>query len=180
MSYQLESRRLVLLRMILDIWFAHELYLAMPEQRPSPNQDPQALIAQIARIREAANLLVEKELAARGISGIVPAHGAVLGFLFRQQEPVPIKSLVERVGRVKSTVTGMVATLERHGYLYKQGCELDARSTRIGLTDKGLALRSHFEEISSLLIERTYGTMPEADRQQLVALLSIVEQNLMP
>ena len=150
----------------------------MARKRPSPNQDPRAIIAQIARIREAANLLIERELQARSLTGIVPAHGAVLEFLFRQQEPVPIKSLVERTGRVKSTVTGMVATLERHGYLYRQGCELDARSTRIGLTDKGLALRGDFEEISALLIERTYGAMPEAERQQLTALLAVVEGNL--
>lgn len=150
----------------------------MGKSRPTPNQDPGAVIAQIARIREAANLLIEKELQARGITGIVPAHGAVLEFLFRQQEPVPIKALVERIGRVKSTVTGIVTTLERHGYLYRKGCELDARSTRVGLTDKGLALRQHFGEISSLLIERTYGAMPHAERQQLVALLSVIEQNL--
>ena len=150
----------------------------MARKRPSPNQDPRGIIAQVARIREAANLLIERELQARGLTGIVPAHGAVLEFLFRQQEPVPIKSLVERTGRVKSTVTGIVATLERHGYLYRQGCELDARSTRIGLTDKGLALRGDFEEISALLIERTYGAMPEAERQQLTALLAVVEGNL--
>ena len=150
----------------------------MAQTRPASNLDPRGIIARIARIREAANLLIEKELADRGLTGIVPAHGAVLVFLFRQQEPVPIKSLVERIGRVKSTVTGMVATLERHGYLYKQGCELDARSIRIGLTDKGWALQKDFEEISALLMERTYGTMPEVDRHQLTALLAVVEQNL--
>jgi len=150
----------------------------MAKIRSSRDQDPRAIIAQIARIRESANLLVEKELRARGLTGIVPAHGTVLEFLFRQQEPVPIKSLVEQAGRVKSTITGIVATLERHGYLYRQGCELDARSTRIGLTDKGLALRRHFEEISTMLLERTYGAMPESERRQLVALLSAVEQNL--
>lgn len=150
----------------------------MARKHPSYNQDPRAIIAQIARIREAGNLLIEKELQARGIAGIVPAHGAVLEFLFHQQESVPIKSLVERIGRVKSTVTGMVATLERHGYLYKQGCQLDARSVRIGLTDKGQALRKHFEDISALLTERIYGAMSEANRRQLVALLSVVEQNL--
>ena len=150
----------------------------MGKKRPVSNQGPTAVIGQIARIREAANLLIEKELQARGITGIVPAHGAVLEFLFRQQEPVPIKSLVEHISRVKSTVTGIVATLERHGHLYRQGCELDARSTRVGLTDKGMALRHHFEEISALLSERTYGAMPYAVQQQLVALLSVIERNL--
>jgi len=150
----------------------------MAKKRSAPNQEPRAIIAQIARIREAANQLIEHELQSRGLTGIVPAHGAVFEFLFHQQNPAPVKSLVERIGRAKSTVTGMIGTLEKHGYLYKQGCELDARSTRIGLTDKGLAMKRHFEEISDLLIERTYGAMPEDERRQLVAQLSVIERNL--
>ncbi len=102
----------------------------------------------------------------------------MLNFLFRQQEPVPIKSLVSRIGRVKSTVTGIVNTLERHGYLYKQGCDQDARSVRIGLTDKGMALKCDFEEISETVLGRVYGDMPENDRQRLMELLAIVEGNL--
>jgi DNA-binding MarR family transcriptional regulator len=140
--------------------------------------DTQGIIGRIARIREAANLLIEAELARRGLSGIVPAHGSLLQFLFRQQDSVPIKSLVERSGRVKSTVTGIVNTLERHGYLYKQGCDLDARSVRVGLTEKGWAMQKDFEEISEILLQRVYGEMPEADRLRLAGLLAVIEGNL--
>src|SRR6185369_11233348 len=130
-------------------------------------------------IREAANLLIEQELQARRISGVVPAHGAVLQFLFRQQGAVPIKSLVEQSGRVKSTVTGIVNTLERNGYLCKQECALDARSTRIALTEKGRALQKDFEEISEKLLSRVYGDMPQSERERLAELLSQVEANLL-
>lgn len=146
-------------------------------QSPS-YRDPRGIIAQVARIREAANLIIEKELQARGLTGIVPAHGSVLAFLFRQQEPVPIKSLVTQIGRVKSTVTGIVSTLERHGYLYRQGCDLDARSVRIGLTDKGLALRKDFKEISETVLGRVFRDMPESDRLRLMELLAVIEGNL--
>lgn len=146
-------------------------------QRPA-NDDPRGIIARIARIREAANLIIEKELQARGMTGIVPAHGAVLHFLFRQDTAVPIKSLVRQTGRVKSTVTGIVSTLERHGYLFKQGCDQDARSIRIGLTDKGWALKEDFAEISKILVDRVFGDMPESDRQRLMELLAVIEDNL--
>lgn len=139
---------------------------------------PRDIIGQIAKIREIANLLVEKELNARGVSGVVPAHGLVFAFLFRQNEPVPIKSLVQQSGRVKSTVTGMVNTLERHGYVFKQECAEDARSTRIGLTDKGWAVKRDFEEISQILEVRVYGTMPTEDRQRLMELLLVIEGNM--
>jgi MarR family transcriptional regulator, organic hydroperoxide resistance regulator len=137
-----------------------------------------AIIAQIAHIREAANLFIEKELKSRGMKGIVPAHGAVLNFLFRQSEPVPIKLLVRHIGRVKSTTTGIVSTLERHGYLFRQGCDQDARSVRIGLTEKGRDMLKDFEEISARLLERVYGNMSAEDRLQLAKLLAQVEANL--
>ena len=41
------------------------------------------IIDQISKIREAANLLIERELAKRKIEGIVPAHGVVFKFLFQ-------------------------------------------------------------------------------------------------
>lgn len=150
----------------------------MKIKHPPKNHSPGGIIARIARIREAANLLLEKELRSRGMTGIVPAHGTVLYFLFCQEEPVPIKSLVRQSGRVKSTVTGIVNTLERHGYLCKQECAQDARSVRIGLTDKGWALKKDFDEITEILQGRVFGNMPESDRQRLMELLAVIEGNL--
>lgn len=136
------------------------------------------IIDLIARIREAANLLIERELQTRKLAGIVPAHGLVFAFLFRQNGPVPMKALVQESGRVKSTVTGMVNTLEKHGYLYKQDCCDDARSTLIGLTEKGKAIRHDFEEISAALEKQVYGDMRQDDRSHVMALLAEIEGNL--
>jgi len=135
-------------------------------------------VGQIARIREQANLLIEQELQAAGVVGIVPAHGSVLQFLLRQDEPVPIKAVVEAVGRVKSTVTGMVNTLERHGYVRKSPSDRDGRVTYVELTGKGRALRADFDRISRKLMRKVYGTMPASDRLRLVQLLTAVETNL--
>lgn len=148
-------------------------------ERPH-RHDPRGIVSRIARIREAANLLIEQELLARGLTGIVPAHGPVLHFLFRQTEPVPISALVRQSGRVKSTITGIVNTLERYGYLVKQGCEEDGRSVRIALTAKGRAMQPDFEVISTLVIDRIFGEMPESDRERLMELLGVIEENLRP
>lgn len=139
---------------------------------------PRTIIDLIARIREAANGLIERELQTRGLAGIVPAHGLVFAFLFRQDGAVPIKALVQQSGRVKSTVTGMVNTLEKHGYLYKQECSEDARSTLIGLTEKGKAIRRDFEEISVVLEKQVYGDMPQDSRRHVMELLAAIEHNL--
>jgi DNA-binding MarR family transcriptional regulator len=140
--------------------------------------DTKGIVALIARIRERANLVIEDELNARGIEGIVPAHGSVLAFLFRQDAPVPIKAVVEDVGRVKSTVTEMLNTLERHGYIRKTPCETDNRVTYVTLTKKGRAFRKDFDAISDKLLTTVYGPMPTRDRRALMRLLSQVEQNL--
>jgi len=138
----------------------------------------ESIIAQIARVRELANALIETELRKRSIKGIVPAHGQVLSFLFQQNKPVPIKAVVENVRRVKSTVTVMINTLERHGCLRKLACDTDNRITLIELTPAGRKLRKEFEEISSSLLDRVYLGVKKKDRQLLVDLLDVVETNL--
>lgn len=138
----------------------------------------QGIIGQFARIREAANLLIEKELKARSIEGIVPAHGPALVFLFKQNKPVPIKAVVESIGRVKSTVTVMINTLEKHGYILKSPCVTDNRVTYVELTAKGRKLRKDFDEISKILIDRVYGSMGKKEREELVEKLNQIEQNM--
>jgi DNA-binding MarR family transcriptional regulator len=102
----------------------------------------------------------------------------VLAFLFSQARPVPIKAVVEQVGRVKSTVTAMINTLERHGYVHKSACQTDNRVTYVELTRKGRRFRKDFDDISKLLLKRVYGDIEEKDRHKLVGQLEKIEQNL--
>jgi DNA-binding MarR family transcriptional regulator len=142
------------------------------------NNSPRNIVDLVSRIREAVNLLIERELQQRGLMGIVPAHGLVFSFLFRQNGVIPINSLVQQSGRVKSTVTGMINTLDKHGYIHRQECAEDGRSTLIGLTEKGKAIRQDFEEISDVLEKQVYGDMQQDNRLRLVELLSVIENNL--
>jgi len=147
-------------------------------RRRSGASTPLGIVQQIAQVRDLANALIDEELASLGIEGIAPAHGGVLAFLFRQTEAVPIKDLVAFTGRAKSTVTGIVQTLERHGYLERSDDPLDSRVSSIVLTDKGRALQADFRAITGRLLEAVYGDMPQRDRETLVRLLSEVEHNL--
>ncbi len=136
------------------------------------------IVGQIARIREQANLLIEQELRNVQIEGILPAHGAILYFLFQQNQPVAMKEIVENVGRVKSTVTGMVSTLEHYGYVRKFQSPEDGRVILVELTEKGKALEEPVGAISGRLLEKVYGTMPAADREILARLLMQIRGNL--
>jgi DNA-binding MarR family transcriptional regulator len=136
------------------------------------------IVAQIARIRESSNALIDTELRKRSIKGIVPAHGAALVFLFQQKKPVPIKAVVESTRRVKSTVTVMINTLEKYGYVQKTPCEADSRVTYVELTEKGRKLKKDFNEISTILRKKIYGNMAKDDREVLIELLTEIEQNI--
>lgn len=109
--------------------------------------DTRGVVGQIARIREQANLLIEEELRGSSMTGLLPAHGSVLNYLFEQRGPVAIKEVVKRVGRVKSTVTGMLNTLEQHGYVRKTPSDTDRRVILVELTEKGRALKPNFDRI---------------------------------
>lgn len=138
----------------------------------------EGIIGQIARIREQANLLIEKELRAIHIEGILPAHGSVLYFLFRQEKPIAMKEIVEKIGRVKSTVTGMINTLAQYGYVEKFQSPDDGRVMLVKLTEKGESLKRPLSEISDTLQKKVYGDMPNDDREILARLLMQVRSNL--
>ncbi len=142
------------------------------------NNNTKNIINQISLIREAANSFITNELNSRGYEGVLPAHGIVFSFLFRQKGPIPIISLVNESGRSKSTVTGIVKTLERYGYIYKETAPDDGRSFLIGLTPKGLNVKADFEEISDLLIKNVYSGIPLKERTYICEILSKIVSNL--
>lgn len=154
--------------------FGHELIVCAMTPKPHIN----GIMAQIGRIREQAALFIEQELKKESIHGILTAHGIVLFFLFQQRQPVAMKEIVEKTGRVKSTVTGMVNTLEHHGYVEKFQSPEDGRVMLVQLTEKGRAIQPAFEKISTRMLEKLYGDMPQADQEKLVELLVQVRRNL--
>lgn len=69
-----------------------------------PATSPDDIIDLLSRIRERANQYICDELARRGITDLLPAHGAVLHALFKES-PQPMSTLARRIGRKKNTVT---------------------------------------------------------------------------
>jgi DNA-binding MarR family transcriptional regulator len=156
-----------------------------PQQRPEQlgtntgrSRKPAGAFERVARVHELGNLLIERELERHGAEGVLPAHGGVLAFLFRQSEPVPIKDIVAFTGRAKSSVTGVVQTLERSGYVSRTQDPADLRSWRIQLTPAGRNLLPAFQETSERLVATVLKGLSESDQLALVALLVRVDENL--
>ena len=136
------------------------------------------IVGLVASIREKSHAFLESELRQRGIKGIVAAHGSVLGLLYRHGGSLQMAEIAEKIGRSKSTMTTLIATLEKHGYVRKVQNEADRRGTFVVLTDSAWALKPVFEEISAKLIETVYAGFTDAEQDLLMKLLVRVRDNL--
>jgi len=132
----------------------------------------------ISHIRELSNELLVHELLKHNITGVVPAHGAVFAQFFQTDEPLQVTTLAKRIGRAKSTVTGMVNTLVKEGYLEKVACPVDKRNIYIQLTEKGKNIRKDLDEISEVLLSKVYKGFTEEEKTKISELLNRLEKNL--
>lgn len=147
-------------------------YIPMTHTRSS-----EAIVALAATLREEANALIVEELAIQRVTDILPAHGAVLHALFRQN-PIPMGALAESIHRKKNTVTSLIKTLEERGYCRKQADLADGRVQLIFLTPKGESMRDILQAVSGTLLGRAWAGIPEADRDACASVLQRVIANL--
>ncbi|MCP1424546.1 DNA-binding MarR family transcriptional regulator [Paenibacillus xylanexedens] len=134
-------------------------------------------IALIARIRDHVNKRIVHELEQHEVTGIVPSHGDVLMFLYRE-ETLSIKMLAERVQRTQPTVTVLVNKLEKLGYVERSKSAEDSRVTMIRLTEQGKRLEPIFHQVSEQINDIIYSGLSDEQSEQLESLLSIIVRKL--
>ncbi|MDQ0173128.1 MarR family winged helix-turn-helix transcriptional regulator [Paenibacillus tundrae] len=130
-------------------------------------------IAMIARIRDHVNKRIVHELEQHEVTGIVPSHGDVLMFLYRE-DALSIKMLAERVQRTQPTVTVLVNKLEKLGYVERSKTAEDSRVTMIRLTEQGRKLEPVFNQVSKQINEMIYSGLSDEQAEQLELLLSSI------
>jgi len=140
--------------------------------------ETRAILGTVSRIRELSTLRIQHELDARGYPDIVPAHGRVLIALYRQSGPLTMTELVEASGRVKSTISSLVKSLSKNGYVERFVSEEDRRVNFVRLTEKGERFQKTFKDITESVMTTVYSDMPADQRIELVRLLRFVECNL--
>ena len=86
----------------------------------------------IGRIHALAHQWLTDELAAAGLTGLVPSHGDILACLLAH-DPATMNQLATFAHRTRSTTTVLVDKLESLGYIARQKSPDDARSTIIPL-----------------------------------------------
>jgi MarR family transcriptional regulator, organic hydroperoxide resistance regulator len=134
-------------------------------------------IKYIGIIREEANKFIIDELGKRGITGIVPSHGAILMALY-DQKTMSMKEIADKIKRRQPTVTVLIDKLQEHGYLKKEKDIDDSRITNIMITQKGEEFKSVFFEISEKLNKKLHQGLSEKESEILENLLERVSMNL--
>lgn len=156
-----------------------------------PDLDPSAAEAflHLLRTSDEAFAVTDRVLAEHNIS-----HGrfGVLMLLWRSVRPRVAKllgadecvagprtpaELAEAAGVTRATMTGLVDTLERDGYVKREPDLEDRRMMSVRLTTKGERflhelLPGHFQAVSAIM-----NTLTEAERKTLVRLLGKVQQH---
>lgn len=76
------------------------------------------------------------------------------------------------------TVTNMVKTLEKKGFVYRKKDTSDGRVSRVYLTEKGLAVREPIEEVYRKQQDKLLKGLTEEERLLLHKFLQEMEKNL--
>lgn len=77
--------------------------------------------------------------------------------------PENLTSIADFMGVSKPTVTGIIGTLERDGYLKREMNREDRRNIDIVLTEKSENLFSSFESMTTFVIEEFIHSIPEEE-----------------
>ena len=86
--------------------------------------------------------------------------------------------LTEYLNCEPPTVTNMVKTLEKKGFVYRKKDSLDGRVSRVYLTEKGLAVREPVSQIWRKQQDKLLNGIAEEDRALLHKYLQQMEKNL--
>ena len=149
----------------------------MDTKTPLDTRPEDAIIALASAVREQGNAFVQAALERQGTCDLLPAHGAVLHALFAES-PLRMQELARRTGRRKNTVTGLIDTLEAHGYCRRESVAHDGRGQCVALTARGQSMRQVQAEISQALLAAAWSGVPVAERRACVATLERVLANL--
>ena len=137
---------------------------------------PRNTIALVATARGMANAFLRRELRRAGLSGLSPSHGNIVHALMEYGE-MPMGGLAENIRRDKSTVTTLVAKLERLGYVKRRASAADSRLSVVALTRKGRGLRQVFQDISEKMFAVALDGVDDAEADALGAALGKIIAN---
>ena len=146
---------------------------ALPPERVELSDNPVKLCNEISRLFRAR---IRETNDADGVMTQPGAH-LVLSFL-AVKDGITQLELVNATHLRAPSVSAIIKKMAEEGIVTRERDENDARAVRIYLTEHGRAIdRGHIKRIKALDAEALTG-LDEAEQQTLMALLSVVRDNL--
>lgn len=108
---------------------------------------------------------------------LVPSYGALLSLLYKNDGKVQINTIYNTLLKQKTTITEMINRLVKLGYIKKEKCTEDRRVTYVVLTEKSLAFKDDFQNISKELLDQTLKGFTEEEKVEFVRLISKATKN---
>lgn len=132
------------------------------------------LISQIKRVQDR---VFQRLLGRSGVDAFNSPQGSILYVLW-EEDQVPIRTIVQKTGLAKNTLTSMLARMEEGGLVSRQSAPDDRRQVLVGLTPKARQLKTQFLEVSEEMNQLFYQGLTQEDASLLDGLLARILRNL--
>ena len=142
------------------------------------NKEIRGIVRKVSLIRHQANEFMRNELDNAGFNDVETAHGTIFEILLTSPPPITMKTFVEKTGRAKSTITGVIDTLEARDYVERKAIPGDRRQVGVAATEKSRILESRFGSMSDRLLDTIYRDFSSEERVDLCNLLNRALDNL--
>jgi DNA-binding MarR family transcriptional regulator len=129
------------------------------------------LVSLLARVQQCISTDIEDALKGHGLS---LAKYNILSTLAEAGGRLPFSALVERLGCVRSNVTGLIDRLQEDGLVRRVDHPDDRRMLFAELTEEGHALIAVAAPHYAAAIERAFGKLTEKQRSKLSELLRLL------
>ena len=120
---------------------------------------------------------IENQLIEEGIEDLVPAYGNILTALYNNDGRLMMKDIATIVGKDKSTITALIKSLLKLGYVKKIKSKQDKRITYIELTEKSYTIKNKFEKISDELNQKAFYDFTVKEKEEFLKLLKKMNNN---
>lgn len=111
--------------------------------------------------------------------GLSPATGLVLSVLADAEAPVAPNAIAERLIISRASVTSLIDSLEKRGYVKRQPHVSDRRMLSIELTDAGRKVAEEFRPVVHQHEAVWLGVLGEGEQEELIRTLHRVQERLM-
>jgi DNA-binding MarR family transcriptional regulator len=155
-----------------------------PSIQSAPDFDALYPTASASATECAMNLVLTAELMQKRIASLLqplhltPASGLVLSILANAEAPLPPNEIADRLIISRATVTGLLDSLERRGYIRRLPHPSDRRMILADITEAGRQAASAFRPIVHQHEKEWFGVLDEKEQRQLLVALHRLQESL--